>query len=36
MSGDAVAIASGISLCRLIHSNSSLGNHSARLCGFGR
>ncbi len=25
--GDAVAIASGISLCRLIHSNSSLGNH---------
>ena len=26
--GDAVAIASGISLCRLIHSNSSLSNHS--------
>ena len=25
--GDAVAIASGISLCRLIHNNSSLGSH---------
>ncbi|WP_285819380.1 thiamine pyrophosphate-dependent enzyme [Helicobacter bilis] len=32
--GDAVAIASGISLCRLIHSNSSLGSHSGDFVDF--